>query len=991
MQVHTVRVRQYGAVGLSELVKLVGAEVISEAEAARRATTADWEWDDDQILGLVEFVAGARRRGDLKPARIVASLLLTVVEQVRPEMWRIAALAFVRVATEVATEELDGAVYRQGCAAAARLLPGADGDTLLAIAHLKLEPFAVDPIRGTYPERKRARRARLERRSFDWSDEVDLPQPEQALGEAQAHFAALANLLTGFGRGVALIHQAYAVFSFAEAGGQVEQEEYLALCVEAWRLLDNEPLGTARACWMLARRDALDRVPGHPLVLPPTARLMDAYGPRIAAVISAIGLRLFGPMDRAFSLGLCEQVVAALPVRGFESRRAWFSTFPAHILPNDPTDCATAAAVGSVPALTMTGRAAGWTEAQVTDAVLHALAHDTTGGEADLGEVAPNRAALVKQLHTDRLERVGRTLMSTDDYATAVVKLILAAGLHAQNNNPDAAETCLHLAAVCVTESHDAACVAVTELVKRSDLLVAYLGQPAVSALDELYRAGFFHLFGQGRQVPIVALMQLKKGRAFARSQAAPGPLTPRTDGETEALAEADAARTLLLPQADMTSAESDELLHIAPSLFDGDAFLGAFLLDAEIQPGRSPVEELANRRRACQRLDAVRLTCEAGPTPVFEDHDVREKLPRDAVLVSIYEGGVLTPPRPGIVYMFVTAEATWSITVRYQESQSRNQLEMSIAVRDGGFTRRIRYTPGAHHTAHVRRLLLEDPLSRCVSREAAEALAEEALGFEALLDQLASLHEVGKRQLVIWPHGVYYFFPFHLLPTGNGRMVADDWTVVSVPSLQSVVGVPRRVRRESVLAMASPNGGVRHGLPAEPDVTQQAQAVAAAFGTEPLLDTIATTERFLADAGQARFIHLAAHGAQYPPAPLFDAIYLADNPLYAHQVLQLDLRGVELVTLSACESALLRFDLSDNLHGMAAAFLRAGAGAVVGASWPVRAAVAGTFFAELYGCLARGQRKIAAFREAQLVTRQKYPQYRDWAAFSMIGDCWER
>jgi CHAT domain-containing protein len=292
---------------------------------------------------------------------------------------------------------------------------------------------------------------------------------------------------------------------------------------------------------------------------------------------------------------------------------------------------------------------------------------------------------------------------------------------------------------------------------------------------------------------------------------------------------------------------------------------------------------------------------------------------------------------------------------------------------------------------AHGRGLLLEDPLNRAVSREAEGALAAAAVRFEALLNQLAELHHDGKRRLAIWPHGPYYFFPFHLLPLGNGRIVADDWTVVLVPSLQSVVGGPRAGGRESLLAIASPDGGVSYGLAAEPDVIRQVEIVSKAFGVEPVQGAAATSARFLAMAEEVRFIHLAAHGAQYLPAPLFDAIYLADGPLCAHQVIHADLRGVELVTLSACESALLRFDLSDNLHGMAAAFLRAGAAAVIGALWPVQAAVASTFFAELYGCLARGQGKLPAFREAQSVTRKKHPHFRDWAAFTMIGDCWER
>jgi CHAT domain-containing protein len=975
--------RQYGAMGLAELVKLVGAEVISEEEAARRATASDWAWDDNQILGAVEAVSGQRRSGNLKGARLFASLLMGAVEQVRPELWRVAALEFVQVATEVVAEELDGALYRQASDVAARLLPGADANTLLTVAHLKLEPFAVDPICGTYPEREQGRQARLKLRDWDWSDKVAMPAPEQPLAEAQALFAALADKLTGVGRGVALAEQAYAAFSLAKAGGQVARKEYLALCASAWPLLGNEPLGTARACWILAQHDAFGRVAGHPMVMPPAKQLMDAYGPRTATVVIAIGAWLFGQHDRNLARSLCKQVVAALPEVGFESRRAWFASLPAHVLPDDPTECATIAAAGPLTTLTTRGRGAGWTHAQVIDATLHALAHDATTvdiSDVGLGDVGPDRVDLRNRVLADHLERVGRSLMTTDD-AAAMVKLILAAELHAENNNPEAAESCLQLATLSAQESHDAA------LVKWADQLVAGLGRPGVSALDKLYRACLIHLHEPGQPLPFFALMQLMKGRAFARFRTAPGPLIPFTDVEAEALAEADAARALLPSQAEMTSAEPHSDL-LVEEMFLEEMSLGAYLLDAEMQAGRTPAEELANRRRICQRLDAIRLNLQGGPAPVLAEHHVRRNLAPEAVLVSIYEGGVLTPPMASIVYGFTTIERTWSVTVAYPDDALG---DMSIVTSESGLSRRVRYTSGAFHVANVRQVLLEDPLNRLVSREAEPWLAAEAVRFEALLDQLAELHHAGKRQLAIWPHGPYHFFPFHLLPSGNGRIVADDWTVVLVPSLQSVVGVPRMGGRESLLAIASPDGGVRYGLAAEPDVTQQVRMVSEAFCVEPLQGTAATTARFLSGAGRAQFIHLAAHGSQYLPAPLFDAIYLADGPLHAHQVLHMDLRGVELVTLSSCESAMLRFDLSDNLHGMAAAFLRAGAAAVVGALWPVQAAVANTFFAELYGCLARGQGKLTAFREAQSVTRTQHPHYRDWAAFTMIGDCWER
>lgn len=108
---------------------------------------------------------------------------------------------------------------------------------------------------------------------------------------------------------------------------------------------------------------------------------------------------------------------------------------------------------------------------------------------------------------------------------------------------------------------------------------------------------------------------------------------------------------------------------------------------------------------------------------------------------------------------------------------------------------------------------------------------------------------------------------------------------------------------------------------------------------------------------------------------------------MFAHDVLQADLRGVELVTLSSCESSLGRFDLHDNPRGLSAAFLAAGAQAVIGCLWPVRPAVATEFFVALYRHLAADPDRRAAFRAAQIHTRALHPAYRDWGSFNYIGD----
>jgi CHAT domain-containing protein len=150
-------------------------------------------------------------------------------------------------------------------------------------------------------------------------------------------------------------------------------------------------------------------------------------------------------------------------------------------------------------------------------------------------------------------------------------------------------------------------------------------------------------------------------------------------------------------------------------------------------------------------------------------------------------------------------------------------------------------------------------------------------------------------------------------------------------------------------------------------------------------------TKQAVLDALQGhRRLHIATHGNLPVSTPSFQTLYLsvesAGDVLYAYEILRLDLKGVDLVTLSACETALGRVDISDNLRGFPASLLTAGVSTIIGTLWPVETTCARYFFVRLYTALHGGASKGEAFRKAQVQTRRKHPQYRDWGAFYLTG-----
>jgi len=97
-------------------------------------------------------------------------------------------------------------------------------------------------------------------------------------------------------------------------------------------------------------------------------------------------------------------------------------------------------------------------------------------------------------------------------------------------------------------------------------------------------------------------------------------------------------------------------------------------------------------------------------------------------------------------------------------------------------------------------------------------------------------------------------------------------------------------------------------------------------------------------------------------------------------------LSQLHLVTLSACETALGRFDIGDNLRGLPAALLLGGASCLIGTLWAVDADASKFFFVTLYTTLNAGSSRLEAFATAQRATRRQFPRYQDWGAFYLIG-----
>jgi CHAT domain-containing protein len=145
-------------------------------------------------------------------------------------------------------------------------------------------------------------------------------------------------------------------------------------------------------------------------------------------------------------------------------------------------------------------------------------------------------------------------------------------------------------------------------------------------------------------------------------------------------------------------------------------------------------------------------------------------------------------------------------------------------------------------------------------------------------------------------------------------------------------------------------------------------------------------------------FVHIGAHGWLNPADPTNSALVLTpgdgagtpgpdDGLLQVREIFGLDLNA-DLVTLSACQSALGANLRGEGLLGMTQAFTYAGAPSVIASLWPVDDEATSVLMSRLYASLADGAPKDEALAHAMAATAAdpefSHPYY--WAAFGLYG-----
>jgi CHAT domain-containing protein/tetratricopeptide (TPR) repeat protein len=305
--------------------------------------------------------------------------------------------------------------------------------------------------------------------------------------------------------------------------------------------------------------------------------------------------------------------------------------------------------------------------------------------------------------------------------------------------------------------------------------------------------------------------------------------------------------------------------------------------------------------------------------------------------------------------------------------------------------TRQVVNAGWLERTVREARMALE------LGRGAAVPPALEAL-YDVLIRPLQARLGGEGMPLVVIADGALAGVPFPALrDRTRGRFLVEDHGTRFASSLRDAVRLPPgRVPAGGVL-MVNPafDPAEFPGLERLPAAAGEVREVARGYtGARLLAGSEAAREPFQAALLRVGVVHYAGHAVFDEGRPERSYLVLASGGgpprLRAAEVAEMDLRGLRLVVLSACETLRGEGRRSGGFQGLAGAFLAAGAGGVAGSLWRVddrRTRVLMVAFHREYRVSGNGAQ---ALRAAQIqMLRSPDAELRSpsaWAGFRYAG-----
>jgi len=280
---------------------------------------------------------------------------------------------------------------------------------------------------------------------------------------------------------------------------------------------------------------------------------------------------------------------------------------------------------------------------------------------------------------------------------------------------------------------------------------------------------------------------------------------------------------------------------------------------------------------------------------------------------------------------------------------------------------------------------------------------------FQQLLEPAIQSRNVSR--LVISPAGPMMAFPFEVLlssmPESNEIDYRLDYIVNKYDISYEYSGsfmehqVSGNRHGDKLLAVgfaaANESGDTEHDLPGAREELDAIKATMNNSNNRYLLDNDASEAEFKSNVEQFNLLHLAVHGIGDTLNSMKSHLEFRgpatdqDGKLYAHELYTLDLRGVDLAVLSACESGVGRIQRGEGVMSIARGFRYAGCPSLIMSLWKISDKRSADIMSRFYSAISKGSRIDDALATAkrsylaEIDILNSHPFY--WAAFLSVGD----
>jgi CHAT domain len=929
---------------------------------------------------------------------------------------------WVEIASGALWNVPDGRIYADALAAGEavrkRARQGKDarleGNVLHGLGTLHLDPWFANRSSETYQSEHTAWFERAREGSWDGTPDVmnipkPLPQPQEALEKAEKYYRAAAKIRTGELRGRSLKALAQTLLWRSKLDKKERKAEIAEVIERALATLDwrKVPALFVELLSYLTKVESTQMPPAVAEILEDTPEsLIRTFGKEATLDIYYYLGDCLTASTPARAVSLLKEV-APLLASASESQRTRFWQLQVRAFIADaaleqkdtpkPPDHPAARANfvrGLTDATLKRASEEGWNERRRAAEMIRLTRMTTPTDEEELGveliekaqqlapiTLSPWREALT-HLRASLLVNCGSNAFRAKNYAEGVARYSAALTSFVELSAFQAArETLPRLADIAGDGGASGAAAALAVLAPHAISLQTWLGDEGLRGVrDVCHRAITALIAGSFDKATLVGLWQLAKGLQFGAFL---------TSGASQRLLRGEEEEALLRQIDELrTQAENDDSL---PSAYEGAVENELILLSPYSRlrlGGRTATERMENLEYAYEEMVDRRLRTLAGGegSAILTPEDLEEGIDPETALLDLLEV-VDKSGASRLLYALWTREG-----VTFHQREISPQKGSHIMM--DGVT--VETTVLGEKVGAGRASLLEDPPAgeklSGAAKEDLEYLGDFLLG--PVWERLTELKNAnGKKHLCIAPDGPLHYLPFHLLLV-EGKLLAEAWAVTYVPNMRILLvnrgpQTVRRFRTPGPIAVGVGFEGTDEPLP---EAVTEALDIAEEGHGSTLLNDQATEAAVQQALRNSTMVHIATHGSMPSGAAAFQRIWLSsgeggDGIFYAYELTGQDLRGLSLVTLSACETALGRFDIGDNLRGFPANLFLAGAEAVVGTLWPVETWAASTFFRAMYRELRQSASRLTAFSTAQRETRQQHPEFRDWGAFYYSGN----